>query len=172
MHVQAKKLEDYRKGGIGALMDEYERAALELNLIVKNVSEGDYSKIADAETKNEDCRSIETIMNHVVSSGYEYANIIREQFLAPPEVFQIEQMALSEIAFEVDKMLAFTAESLDGKWELTNEEVDKLVTIMPWGTPYNLEQILEHAISHVLRHRRQIEKFLIVGKDEGELIGN
>ena len=32
-----KKLEDYRKGAIGALMDEYERAALELKLLVECV---------------------------------------------------------------------------------------------------------------------------------------
>ena len=30
-----------------------------------------------------------------------------------------------------------------------------------WGQSYDVEQILEHAIVHVLRHRRQIEWFLI-----------
>jgi hypothetical protein len=29
-----------------------------------------------------------------------------------------------------------------------------------WGPRYDLEQLLEHAIVHVLRHRRQIDKFL------------
>ncbi len=29
-----------------------------------------------------------------------------------------------------------------------------------WGVRYDLEQLLEHAIVHVLRHRRQIEKLL------------
>jgi len=29
-----------------------------------------------------------------------------------------------------------------------------------WGAVYDLEQLLEHAIVHVLRHRRQIERFL------------
>ena len=28
-----------------------------------------------------------------------------------------------------------------------------------WGQSYDIEQMTEHAIVHVLRHRRQIEKF-------------
>jgi hypothetical protein len=30
-----------------------------------------------------------------------------------------------------------------------------------WGVDYNIDQLFEHAIVHVLRHRRQIEKFLL-----------
>ena len=30
-----------------------------------------------------------------------------------------------------------------------------------WGQQYDVEQLIEHAIVHVLRHRRQIERFLI-----------
>ena len=31
--------------------------------------------------------------------------------------------------------------------------------ITSWGQVYDIEQIIEHAIVHILRHRRQIEKF-------------
>ncbi len=156
-----KTLDDYRKGGVGALMDEYERATFELKSIVQNTTEADYTRIADRETDNGDCRSIQTIMSHVISSGYDYANIIREQFSMKSELIESNQIARQEISGEIDKMLAFTVETLDGKWELSNEEIEKFVTEMPWGAPYNLEQMLEHAIAHVLRHRRQIEKFLL-----------
>ncbi len=156
-----KNLEDYRKGAVGALMDEYERAIFELKSIVQNISKEVFTRIADSETDNENCRSIQTIISHVISSGYDYANIIREQFLGKPELFENEQIAFREISKEIDKMLDFTVATLDGNWELSNAEIDKLVTIMPWGAPYNLEQILEHAIAHVLRHRRQIEKFFL-----------
>jgi hypothetical protein len=30
-----------------------------------------------------------------------------------------------------------------------------------WGQSYDVEQLFEHAIVHILRHRRQIERFLI-----------
>jgi hypothetical protein len=29
-----------------------------------------------------------------------------------------------------------------------------------WGQHYDIEQMMEHAIVHVLRHRRQVEKFV------------
>jgi len=29
-----------------------------------------------------------------------------------------------------------------------------------WGENYDFEQLLEHAIVHILRHRRQIERLL------------
>ena len=159
--LMKKSPEDYRQGAVGALMDEYERASNELKCILQNIDEADYTRIADSETDNEDCRSIQTIISHVISSGYDYANIIREQFLGKPELFENEQIAFRKTCKQIDKMLDFTVAALDGNWELSNQEIDKLVTIMPWGTPYNLEQILEHAIAHVLRHRRQIEKFLL-----------
>jgi uncharacterized damage-inducible protein DinB len=161
MATQTKKFEDYRKGAVGALMDEYERAALELKSKVENISPAEFEKITDIETNNEDCRSIQTIMSHVVVSGYEYDNIFRELLSLKPESIQNEKISHVEIGERIDEMLRSTEKTLEGNWELTNEEIDKLVSIMPWGTPYNLEQMLEHAIAHVLRHRRQIEKFLL-----------
>ncbi len=142
-------------------MDEYERAAFELKSIVQNTSETDYTRIADRETANEDCRSVQTIMLHVVYSGYGYANIIGEQFAksaAPRERRQIEH---AEISGEIDKMLALMNEKLNGNWKMSDEEMDQIIFKSGWGATYNLEQMLEHAIVHILRHRRQIEKFLL-----------
>ncbi|MGY0037018.1 hypothetical protein [Pedobacter sp. NJ-S-72] len=34
---------------------------------------------------------------------------------------------------------------------------DKIMT--GWGQLYDIEQLMEHAIVHILRHRRQIERF-------------
>ena len=39
-------------------------------------------------------------------------------------------------------------------------EIEKIKMPTPWGTTYTLEQMLEHAIVHILRHRRQIERLL------------
>ena len=57
-------------------------------------------------------------------------------------------------------MLAYTAATLEGKWELSDEEIMAVQIRSRWGAMYDLEQLLEHAIVHVLRHRRQIERFL------------
>ncbi len=39
------------------------------------------------------------------------------------------------------------------------ENPEKLTT--SWGQKYDLEQLIEHAIVHVMRHRWQIEKFIV-----------
>ncbi|AUP81600.1 hypothetical protein C1H87_11295 [Flavivirga eckloniae] len=33
--------------------------------------------------------------------------------------------------------------------------------LVKWGQVYDIEQLFEHAIVHILRHRRQIERFKI-----------
>jgi hypothetical protein len=70
----------HRKGAIGALMDEYERAASELKVLVERTREDEFAEIIDIRTKDEDCRSIQTIMTHVGRAGYGYANYIRDAF--------------------------------------------------------------------------------------------
>jgi len=156
-----KMQKTFRKGAVGAMMDEYERAAFELREIVQNISGEEFTRIADAETEDEDCRSIQTIISHVVRAGYGYANYIREQFSRDAKPFEPRQIAHHEIGDEIDKMLDYTTQTLDGKWEMSDDEICEIKINSRWGEAYNLEQMLEHAIVHVLRHRRQIEKFLL-----------
>ena len=152
----------YRKGVVGAMMDEYERAAAELLHIVKNISQDDFEKIMDAETKDINCISIQAIMNHIVKAGYGYANYIRkmfaETFIERKDNYELytPQKACDELA----KMLAYTEESLAGKWYTVFEDLEINSIKTTWGQEYDFEQLFEHAIVHILRHRRQIEKFL------------
>ena len=158
-----KSLEDYRKGAIGALMDEYERAALELKSLVETIGAEDYTLIADAVTKDEDCRSIQTIMNHVVHASYGYADAIRGRFDIPHEPLGKErkQIPQAEISGEIDKALAYTIETLEGLWELSYKEMDEIVITRKEDFSETIEQLLEHAVLHILRHRRQVEKFIL-----------
>ena len=57
-------------------------------------------------------------------------------------------------------MLAYTAETLEGRWQMSYQDISGTVINAGWGPTYDVEQLLEHAIVHVLRHRRQIEKFM------------
>jgi len=150
----------YRNGPLGAMMDEYERAAVELLLILEDISDEEYKKIFDAKTKDEDCRSIQTIMGHVVGSGYSYADSIRKVFGIPSARPKIEPFPRMEAIEGLEKMLAYTAETLEDKWDTPEEDIHKINVASSWGQPYTLEQILEHAIVHILRHRRQVERFL------------
>jgi len=156
----------YRKGGVGAMMDEYERAAGELKNVLGRASEEQFVRIVDTETKDEDCRSIQTIITHVRGAGYGYADSIRQAFgipsERPKETFRepVVPVQHREAAATIDAMLAYTAQTLEGKWELTDEEIQRISIKSRWGSIYDLEQLLEHAIVHILRHRRQVERFL------------
>jgi len=43
-----------RKGALGALMDEYERAAIDFKTILSKLTEKDYKLIRDSETEDPD----------------------------------------------------------------------------------------------------------------------
>jgi uncharacterized damage-inducible protein DinB len=149
----------HRKGAIGALMDEYERAAAELKRLVENIDEEDFSRIIDPQASDENCRSIQTIMSHVVGAGRGYAADIREAFSIATERRPKRLLSQRESLEEFDAMLAYTAQTLDGKWEMPEPAIQGTAIHSRWGPKYDLEQLLEHAIVHILRHRRQIEKF-------------
>lgn len=155
---------NYRKGGIGAVMDEYERAAVEFKNLIGNISDSDFVKIVDTETKDDDCRSVQTIVSHVTNSGFGYANYIRDWFSIPKNSPERILLSREEFLSRFDMMLAYTSETLEGKWEFSDDEIQKVKMVVRWGPKYDLEQLLEHAVVHILRHRRQIEKFAASGK--------
>ena len=152
--------ESYREGAVGALMDEYERAASELRRLVGRMAEEDVVRVVDPTTGDEACRSVQTIMSHVVNAGYGYADLLRKLFSIPSTRPPKALLSHRESLEQLDAALAYTAETLEGRWRMTDEEISGAVINSGWGVRYDVEQLLEHAIVHVLRHRRQIEKFM------------
>ena len=60
------------------------------------------------------------------------------------------------------KMFAYNLEffSKNPNLQLEVKETEKKI-LTNWGQRYDPDQLMEHAIVHVLRHRRQIERFLL-----------
>lgn len=141
-------------------MDEYERALSEIKHLIGRIAEDDFVRIVDAQTSDDACRSIQTIMSHVVRAGYGYAGSIRKIFSIPSDTLEKRLLSRRESLERLDAVVEYTARTLDGKWEMTEEEIKGVTIQSGWGVRYDLEQFLEHAIVHVLRHRRQIEKFV------------
>lgn len=156
--------ESYRSGAIGALMDEYERAASELARLVVRIPDEDFTRLADPQTLDEDCRSVQTIVSHVVGSGYGYADYLREQFSVESTRPPYRLLSRRESLEQLEAALRYTAETLEGRWEMSAEEISAVVIKTRWGPVYDAEGLLEHAIVHVLRHRRQIERFISQGR--------
>ena len=150
----------YRQGPVGALMDEYERAAGELVSILNGITDEDYERIRDTKTQDEDCRSIQTIMTHVIRAGYGYAGYMRTAWGKEPVTRWSETVARAQALVELRTMLDYTIETLDSKWDMSEQDAVDMKMQVRWGPVYDFEQLFEHAIVHVLRHRRQIERFL------------
>jgi len=61
---------------------------------------------------------------------------------------------------EVNNMLDYTENSFEDIWKKPNNEIEKFKFKTRWNVTYNFEQLMEHAIVHILRHRRQIENII------------
>jgi len=151
-------------GAIGAILDEYEKAINELIAVIKNISSDHLKTIIDHETEDEDCRSIQTILTHVVRAGYGYATYIRKNqgedviFLKPSHLPSVD-LYISAIK----EMFLFNEKVFDDYPNISLEEKNQEKKMhVSWGQYYNVEQLMEHAIVHILRHRRQIERFILI----------
>ena len=162
--MQTELMKTYRNGAIGALMDEYERAAAELKSLVERIPDDEFTRVIDSQTKDEDCRSAQTIMSHVVRAAYGYADYIREQLSIESTRPQPRLLTRQESLEQLEAALRYTVQTLDGRWEMSAEEISGIVIKARWGPIYDAEGMLEHAIVHLLRHRRQIEKFIWQGR--------
>ena len=157
----------YRTGAKGALLDEYQRALKELQEVVSGLSGEDLATILDDRTSDEDCRSIGNILTHVVHSGYGYSTSIHnrggDRKQRPDKIFHTNLM---EYLHDLSNMFSFTEQVFEHVSENELEQLDESRKIKTsWNQFYDIEQLMEHAIVHILRHRRQIEKFKIVLAD-------
>lgn len=90
----------YRTGAVGALLDIYEQAISELKTVVQDIPEDVLTTVFDTQTTDEDCRSIQTILSHVVHSGFGYAtnihNLKGHTAQRPPKTFHTTVQAYLE----------------------------------------------------------------------------
>ncbi len=149
----------YRKGAIGALTDEYEKALDELKNLLLQIPDNEFNKVYNEKT-DVDFQSVRNIVLHLINSGYVYANHIRKRFGNSYVVLKIEIVKTEQGIFKLDEMFEYTVETFEDKWHLTDNELMNTIIKTSWTT-YDLEAIIEHAIVHVLRHRLQIEKMIV-----------
>ena len=159
--VKEKK---YRQNGaIGALLDEYEKTISELIVTIQKLSQDEIVSIVDHDTNDEDCKSIQSILTHVVQSGYTYVVEIRKWLGKEIDYRDKETFKTArEYDSALVKMFNFT-EALFNEYpnlRLTEFDLNHKIKVR-WGQTFDIEQLMEHAIVHVLRHRRQIEIFKI-----------
>lgn len=142
-----------------ALFDEYQRVIYEYIAVLKTVKEDDYLMVKDEITQDPDCKSIHTISLHIVHSGYTYANYLNEIHGVIWQEYDEKIAPISKFEKEIVKMLTFTHQALCRFGDLDDNAICKWKIDTRWSVTYDVEQLMEHAIVHILRHRRQIENF-------------
>jgi hypothetical protein len=102
----------------------------------------------------------------VVSAGYSYCVYILN--LKDPSIKRPEKHlrnAAVEYKADLEKVWTFTNQTFANIYDTEIEEMDNAKKIhTAWGQLYDIEQLMEHAIVHILRHRRQIEKYKLLLK--------
>ena len=149
-----------RPGTFGALMDEYARAAEDFCRVVEA---DDVARFLAERPGAKDLRSRRDVCAHVVASARLYADLVRKVRGMEHIDRYDEAPWLAGSPGAVRGLLAatlrYTEEAVDGLGALTEAEVQALVIRSEWVSTYDPESVLEHAIVHVLRHRRQLERW-------------
>ena len=151
----------YRKGAVGALLHAYQKAITELQQTINDVTNDELVTIADNETNDERCKSIQTILTHVVAAGYSHSNYIRQ--LAGEQTDYRKDLIFftkDDYCDELNNVFSFITDTFKNIEDDKLEELDnnkKVIT--KWSQVYDIEQMAEHAIVHFIKHTRQVENF-------------
>lgn len=142
-------------------MDEYARAAEDLCRVVEAIPQDAYQKPRPSD--DPDTTSLQAICAHCVNAAYGYSGYIRDARKIPdPDTRRLSSAALerpADLRTHLRSALHHTEASIEGIPE-TAEALAALTFQVRWGPSYDPESILEHGIVHLLRHRRQIERWM------------
>jgi hypothetical protein len=152
------------QNALKALIHENSKAIEEVISIIATLGNDDLKIVRDAVTSDPDCVSIKSVIDHMLRSGYNYIKYILDfkkiklddylsEFHCDTPTKCIIALKIMDYYYEVN--LLKLSDDMLGE----NDPAKKIKT--KWGNYYDIDQLLEHAVMHVLRHRYQIEKFLV-----------
>lgn len=149
-------------GGIRSLLGEYRQVINELIEVIRPLREEDIAVVVDPDTKDGNCRSIQSILTHVVCSGYGYTvyleNAMGQSLPKPPKrKYNSAEAYIGQLNSMYDYCEKFFLKNPVLPLE---EYAGSKIIFVSWGQRFDVEQLMEHAIVHIMRHRRQIENFI------------
>jgi len=107
-----------------------------------------------------DYESPERLVSHVQAAARSYMLWIWEMLEQPIEGLP----RIRDAAVIMPELEKFQADTLAG-WEkygalLADGQLAPKQYVSRWGEPHTIEQMLEHAVVHPMRHRRQLQRIL------------
>ena len=148
-------------GPFGALMDEYARAAEDFCRVVESF---DLARF-DAERPSNDSNTVSprAICLHVIGAAHRYAHYIRKarglDFVDRYEADPAQLRSPQGVRALLTEGIVLTEDAVEPLLNATDQEIQALSFAVRWGPRYDPEMILEHAVCHLLRHRRQLERW-------------
>lgn len=147
-------------GSLRAVLDEYARAIRDYETVMLSLPVERYT--ARTSLSNDEFPSIREIAGHVAGAAHSYAyhiNTALEKLDGPiPRrvvVASTKEDAVTALWEAFDHMVEVLGRIKD--WDDNQQAGVRFVS--RWKQPYDIEQMLEHAIVHILRHRRQLERW-------------
>lgn len=151
-----------RSGPYGGVLDEYARAAAELSTVVESIDETTFAK--EQESNDPDTTSLRRICVHCINAAFGYSNMVRKERGLEPDtsgrLAEDHPLVPSEFRGHLGRAIRHTAETVEPLWDADLETLLATTFKSRWGQTYDAESIFEHGIVHLLRHRRQIERWL------------
>ena len=151
-------MEEFRSRGVRSLVELHERELLEfVSTWRRFVASGKPMPEAHGDI---DYESRERLVAHVQGAARSYLLWIWEVLEQPIEGLQL----IRDAGVIVPRLDAFMMETLDG-WRrhlvaLADDQLSPRQYLSRWGEPHTIEQMLEHAVVHPMRHRIQLERIL------------
>jgi len=100
---------------------------------------------------------------HVVGAAHRYAHYIRKRrgidFIDRFEADPARVRSSQDVRPLLAEGIRFTESTVEPLLAMSEEDVLALSFPVRWGPTYDPEMILEHAVCHLLRHRRQLERW-------------
>ncbi len=152
-----------RSGAFGALLDETAAAADAFCRVVERFSLETWHR--EQPSNDPSTVSPRAIAAHVCGAARRYADYIRKALDLPyVDVYETPIDKVRE-PFDVRPLLAealrYTEEAVEGFHGQPEEAWEKVTFAVRWGPTYDPEMILEHGLVHLLRHRRQLERWRV-----------
>ena len=148
-------------GPFGALMDEYARAAGDFCGVVESFDPARF--VAERASNNPSTVSPHAICVHVCGAAHRYAHYIRKargvDFVDRYELDPSRLASPQDVRGLLAEAIIMTESTVEPLLGATEEEIQALSFPVRWGPRYDPEMIVEHAVCHLLRHRRQLERW-------------
>jgi uncharacterized damage-inducible protein DinB len=156
-------LPKYKYNGARAMVILHEK---HLRSCINTWHEAKKLNIKLPETDDEDYKSLETLLKHILRAARGYMTWICSKLNLPdPKIDLAPEPDLIES--KTDEYLAHLLE----KWKLPLAEIPEEKFHAPtyasnWGVEYCIDAMLEHAVMHTIRHEFQLRNLITAQKEE------